>query len=870
MASKLSYRVIAQTSVVVSGISYQPNDVFQGTPFNPDIVRLLELNAIILVVANPVSFSQTFIGPRGPIGPAGGPGPTGPPGNQGPSGTGPAGPPGPGGSPGSPGAEGIIWSGPWDAFTSYITTDGVFFNGSSYIAVSPSTGIAPPSAEWNLIAEGGSIGPSGPTGSSGPAGSPGPAGTTGPAGPTGIDWQGAWNSLTTYNIDDAVSDNGSSYLAVISNTNSEPPNGNWNIIAQAGAAGATGPTGPTGPPGPGTSETLDDAYDAGGPGAGRIITSDAGAVRINKTSVDSNNGFEVNVSAGTGLAALFTGDVDISGKLTVGGAIDPTEILLTGGAKKFGATDAGPIFLAPFSDSITAVQVRKANASTVFANFDTTNARMGLNNSAPTGVLTISKSVVDSVNALEVFVTGGTGLSGLFSGASISCPGVGSGSERFGLGATVSGNGSASFGPSMVVTGTSSVGVGGGTNGGNESVGIGIGLSISNGNNVGIGWGCTVGNNANDSVTIGHNAQDTSAGENVTIGSGAVTTGGFSAVCLGSLAAINAPFTVAVGSGASAGQTGAISIGWGSNVGFVSLGIGPNSIPTADGQACFGSRGFEYHDWYMSAGVTETEPANVTLNATGGIYVAMISNPGSPPVLSITPSAGSFTPGDYQVAYTYVNNGGFGTTQISPTALITVGATDAIHVGDLTPLPSGAENVAYYVSDAPFPGGVLKQFGGLNSGTPTDITGPGAGPSPPGSNTTSRAGGGNTLSINAGLADPANPGTNSGSSIFIRPSTGNNGGSDGDIIITKFGDASSADVIPIVDDSGQLGRPGNQWHLVQGTTVWAGELQFGTAGTTGGTTNDLGTNGPNASTSPFTWIAVLLNDNSTAWIPVWQ
>lgn len=53
--------------------------------------------------------------------------------------------------------------------------------------------------------------------------------------------------------------------------------------------------------------TLDGAYDFGGAGAGRTITSDSGAVRINKTSVDANNGFEVVVSAGTGLAALFSG-----------------------------------------------------------------------------------------------------------------------------------------------------------------------------------------------------------------------------------------------------------------------------------------------------------------------------------------------------------------------------------------------------------------------------------------------------------------------------------------------------------------------------------------------------------------------------------
>jgi Head domain of trimeric autotransporter adhesin len=53
-------------------------------------------------------------------------------------------------------------------------------------------------------------------------------------------------------------------------------------------------------------------------------------------------------------------------------------------------------------------------------------------------------------------------------------------------------------------------------------------------------------------------------------------------------------------------------------------------------------------------------------------------------------------------------------------------------------------------------------------------------------------------------------------------------------------------------------------------TCLASSFKFGTAGTTGATTNTLGTNGPNVTSAPFTWIAVLLNDGSTAYLPVWK
>ena len=78
--------------------------------------------------------------------------------------------------------------------------------------------------------------------------------------------------------------------------------------------------------------TLDGAYDFGGAGAGRKITSDTGAVRINKTSADANNALEILVSAGTGAGIKF---VD-------GGLIDESQPCVLGPSDSSLFLAAGP------------------------------------------------------------------------------------------------------------------------------------------------------------------------------------------------------------------------------------------------------------------------------------------------------------------------------------------------------------------------------------------------------------------------------------------------------------------------------------------------------------------------------------------------
>lgn len=75
------------------------------------------------------------------------------------------------GSPGAAGNPGISWRGAWDSSAAYAVSDAVEHGGSAYVAISASTGSAPPSADWQLFAAAGSTGPAGPGGPQGPAAS---------------------------------------------------------------------------------------------------------------------------------------------------------------------------------------------------------------------------------------------------------------------------------------------------------------------------------------------------------------------------------------------------------------------------------------------------------------------------------------------------------------------------------------------------------------------------------------------------------------------------------------------------------------------------------------------------------------------------
>lgn len=64
---------------------------------------------------------------------------------------------GAGGATGPIGPPGMVWRGTWNSGTAYVVNDAVQYNGASYIAVVNNTNSAPPSANWNLIAQAGSV-----------------------------------------------------------------------------------------------------------------------------------------------------------------------------------------------------------------------------------------------------------------------------------------------------------------------------------------------------------------------------------------------------------------------------------------------------------------------------------------------------------------------------------------------------------------------------------------------------------------------------------------------------------------------------------------------------------------------------------------
>jgi len=82
----------------------------------------------------------------------------------------------------------------------------------------------------------GPSGPQGPQGPQGVEGPPGPVGPQGPQGIAGITNRGSWVPTTTYQINDSVSYNGSSWIALAVNLDSAPNglNPNWQLLAAKG------------------------------------------------------------------------------------------------------------------------------------------------------------------------------------------------------------------------------------------------------------------------------------------------------------------------------------------------------------------------------------------------------------------------------------------------------------------------------------------------------------------------------------------------------------------------------------------------------------------------------------------------------------
>ena len=239
-------------------------------------------------------------GSTGLTGPAGATGTTGAAGAQGSTGlTGSAGPTG------ATGAVGMTFRGAWSNETAYAINDVVTTNGSSWIALTATNGVDPTTdggTNWVLVAAAGATGATGPAGSNGVDGATGPQGLiglTGPTGPTGANgvdgttgatgaqgstgltgpagatgttgaagaqgstgltgsagptgatgavgmtFRGAWSNETAYAINDVVTTNGSSWIALTATNGVDPTTDDgthWMAVAAAGLSGCTNET----------------------------------------------------------------------------------------------------------------------------------------------------------------------------------------------------------------------------------------------------------------------------------------------------------------------------------------------------------------------------------------------------------------------------------------------------------------------------------------------------------------------------------------------------------------------------------------------------------------------------------------------------
>ena len=107
------------------------------------------------------------------------------------------------------------------------------------------TGPQGPQGATGATGQAGAQGLAGPAGAQGLAGPQGPQGAAGPQGPIGINNRGAWSASNSYNVNDAVTDAGSFWLAVAAtsantaspNTSCEPSQPacavDWQLLASA-------------------------------------------------------------------------------------------------------------------------------------------------------------------------------------------------------------------------------------------------------------------------------------------------------------------------------------------------------------------------------------------------------------------------------------------------------------------------------------------------------------------------------------------------------------------------------------------------------------------------------------------------------------
>jgi len=196
------------------------------------------------------SYWSLFVG-VGPQGTAGTNGTNGAQGSQGSQ-----------GQQGSAGIGNVQVRGPYTGSTSYNPNDIATYQGKAWLCTLATTSIPTVGPNWQIFVDQGNVGTQGPQGTQGYKGDQGNQGYQGWTGPQGTQgtqgvqgatgiadavYKGAWNSLSIYNYHDCITYNGSAYICLLANSNTNPSNATyWQLFISQGAQGVQGTQGTQG------------------------------------------------------------------------------------------------------------------------------------------------------------------------------------------------------------------------------------------------------------------------------------------------------------------------------------------------------------------------------------------------------------------------------------------------------------------------------------------------------------------------------------------------------------------------------------------------------------------------------------------------
>lgn len=206
------------------------------------------------------------------------------------------------------GAINFGWEGAWVTATAYKVNEVVQESGNTYICLVAhtsgtfATDLA--ALKWELLASKGDTGPTGATGA------------TGATGPEGLNWTGTWSNATAYSVDDAVTNNGASYICTAAHTNQEPPNTSyWDVLSQAGSVASIGDIGDVtlSSPTNGQALTYNGSAWVNGSGGGGLFRGNNGT-----TGSSSGDIFRINAATLTADEEIESGEnANATGPLTV-------------------------------------------------------------------------------------------------------------------------------------------------------------------------------------------------------------------------------------------------------------------------------------------------------------------------------------------------------------------------------------------------------------------------------------------------------------------------------------------------------------------------------------------------------------------------